>query len=255
MVSEARQQIKAGSVPAVAVLLLWIKACEKQKDPTLAYALYKYLVQHYGLPGRTWLLQSDVCNSLLGAFCKGGRPEMAVAFFWHLFEVGVQPTSTGVCLAISAFVKTGAYAEAKVWFNKLHNSGSIPNMTAYNAIISGCARDGSDLDVALEYLSMMLDDGLEPSTITYNALIKCAHKEDPALLRHPFDAAAVLVRKLVERQIDETAILFIASRYAGYNPSHRKKTQPATPEKASKPFKHSSGHRAWAHVHIADDRE
>eukprot|EP00971_Amphidinium_carterae_P192215 3813954-Amphidinium_carterae.1 len=71
---------------------------------------------------------------------------------------------------------------------------------------------------------MMLDDGLEPSTITYNALIECTQKEDPAMLRRPFDAAAVLVRKLVERQIDATAILSIASKHTT-NSSNRKKTQ------------------------------
>eukprot|EP00971_Amphidinium_carterae_P293973 5836389-Amphidinium_carterae.1 len=116
MVAEAQQLLTTASsvVPTVEALLLWIRACDKVKDPTLAYALYKYIVQHYGLPGRTWSLESDVCNAMLGAFCKGGQPEYAVRFFWHMFEVGVCPTTTGVCLAISAFVKTKAYGEAAV---------------------------------------------------------------------------------------------------------------------------------------------
>mmetsp|Transcript_45370 Transcript_45370/g.105277 ORF Transcript_45370/g.105277 Transcript_45370/m.105277 type:complete len:326 (+) Transcript_45370:70-1047(+) len=232
MAAEAQRSIgpDAHAVPAVEALLLWMRACEKLKDATLADALYKYAVEHYGLPGEAWSLGSDLCDCLLGAFCKGGQPERAVSFFWHMFAVGLCPTSHGVCLVISAFLKTGAHVEAAVWFHVLRSHVSIPNMTAYNAIISGCAQVESSLDAALDYLTMMLEDGLEPTTITYNALIACAQRENPALLRGPFDAAAVLLRKIVERHMDPTIVLEIASSQAAQRPPKQTHRSVALPK-------------------------
>mmetsp|Transcript_18708 Transcript_18708/g.33827 ORF Transcript_18708/g.33827 Transcript_18708/m.33827 type:complete len:348 (+) Transcript_18708:49-1092(+) len=226
MVAEAQKTIKGHrqrAVPAVEVLQLWIRACDRLKNPSLAYALYKYTVEHYGMPGDGWSLDSNTCDSLLGAFCKGAQPELAVCFFEHMFELGVRPTTSGVCLAISAFVKTGAFERALCWFLVLRRSGAIPNMTAYNALISGCAKDVATLETALDFYKMLLEDGLVPTTITYNALIECVQRQDSAP-EDPPSAVGTLVCKLVERNVDATAILQVAAKQVsqGSFPSAKK---------------------------------
>eukprot|EP00971_Amphidinium_carterae_P288274 5722946-Amphidinium_carterae.1 len=220
MVSEAQKLLtghRQSTRPSVEVLQLWIRACDKSKNSRLAHALYKYTIEHYGLPGSSWSLEATTCDSLLGAFCKGGQPELAVCFFEHMLDLGVRPHATGVCLAVSAFVKTGAFEKALCWFLVLRRSGSIPTMTAYNALISGCANDVATMETALDFYSMLVDDGLVPTTITYNALIECLQKQD-ASLDNPASAAAALVCRLAERNVDASAILQMAAKQVSHMP-------------------------------------
>eukprot|EP00403_Amphidinium_massartii_P043024 CAMPEP_0178432502 /NCGR_PEP_ID=MMETSP0689_2-20121128/32419_1 /TAXON_ID=160604 /ORGANISM="Amphidinium massartii, Strain CS-259" /LENGTH=284 /DNA_ID=CAMNT_0020054493 /DNA_START=8 /DNA_END=862 /DNA_ORIENTATION=+ len=185
---------------------LWIKACEKAKMPDLAAELINRLVCSVNLKSVDF--QPEDFDSLLGVFCKGGEPEMAVIMFEVMSRSGVHPTASTVCWLISALVKTGSIADAELWFQCLRNSGKAANITAYNALISSCSKEGGlGLSAAILYYRCMIEDNVVPSMITLNALIKCVQQDHP-YVDEPVDCAAqILMARLQEQGIDHSAIL------------------------------------------------
>eukprot|EP00403_Amphidinium_massartii_P024868 CAMPEP_0178387620 /NCGR_PEP_ID=MMETSP0689_2-20121128/9167_1 /TAXON_ID=160604 /ORGANISM="Amphidinium massartii, Strain CS-259" /LENGTH=309 /DNA_ID=CAMNT_0020007989 /DNA_START=45 /DNA_END=970 /DNA_ORIENTATION=+ len=221
LVKEAQAQMKQPSsmVPCTSKMLEeWIRACERLKNVDLAARILQGVLDGRLLADAGQSASEGLCNSLLGVFCKGGRPELAVFWFDYLYATGYEITPTMACWVICALSKHGKPQQAAQWYQFLRGQGAKPNITAYNALIAGCSKGGLGLPAALCYLRDMLEDGVMPSTITYNQLIECvmqaSGKQDAA------HAASELLTSLREHGIDSTAILALAWRKLSREQGH-----------------------------------
>eukprot|EP00403_Amphidinium_massartii_P020778 CAMPEP_0178390734 /NCGR_PEP_ID=MMETSP0689_2-20121128/10798_1 /TAXON_ID=160604 /ORGANISM="Amphidinium massartii, Strain CS-259" /LENGTH=353 /DNA_ID=CAMNT_0020011251 /DNA_START=66 /DNA_END=1124 /DNA_ORIENTATION=- len=211
---EARHRLSSpGPIITRAELETWIQASERLKDPDLALALLHYLLETHEQANGAFMLQGDLCASLLAAFCKGGRPDLALTWFDFMSCFGPEPTTDMVCWQITALVKTKCYGKAGQSFHGLRCRGSIPNITAYNALIGACSKDGSGLPVALCFLRNMVEDCVEPCMITFNALIGCVERSagiSAPQAQQQAGSAEILLRCMEDEQIVCPVIVALA---------------------------------------------
>eukprot|EP00403_Amphidinium_massartii_P014681 CAMPEP_0178412612 /NCGR_PEP_ID=MMETSP0689_2-20121128/22104_1 /TAXON_ID=160604 /ORGANISM="Amphidinium massartii, Strain CS-259" /LENGTH=348 /DNA_ID=CAMNT_0020033863 /DNA_START=48 /DNA_END=1092 /DNA_ORIENTATION=- len=197
-------------------LEVWVRACERLKDTDLLLQILRYMTEEHGVPSPGRPMKDCVFNSMMGAFCKGGQPEVATSFFNFMYGLEQPPNTAAVCWLIAALVKLGDdHADvAARWFHWLRGSGVTPNITAYNALITTSCKKELGLPLALGYLRSMIEDGVAPSVITYNALIDCVAR---GLHQHNDTVACAceLISCMESEGIDASSIATIAMHKLG----------------------------------------
>ncbi|XP_078441865.1 pentatricopeptide repeat-containing protein At3g09040, mitochondrial-like [Wolffia australiana] len=110
-------------------------------------------------------------TAMIGAYVQAGRPEDALHLFDRMRrpESGAVPDEVALVTAVTACVHLGRLAEARALFHTMPSPGCI----AWNAIISGHARDGSELE-ALAMFREMLRAGVEPTRSTLGSVLSAA---------------------------------------------------------------------------------
>lgn len=145
-------------------------------------------------------------TAMISCYVENGDPDKAIEIFREMQGAGVKPDEVTLLVLISAAAETGSSdtcewiqncIKASCYGSKLQINNGLLNMYAsvgsiikalevfhemfekdvvsYNSIITGCASNGF-ASRALSLFSMMLNDRIQPSSITFTAVLTaCAH--------------------------------------------------------------------------------
>ncbi|XP_070005646.1 pentatricopeptide repeat-containing protein At1g05670, mitochondrial-like [Nicotiana sylvestris] len=108
-------------------------------------------------------------SSLLNGFCKIGAMEIAIKTFYELENSGYKYDQTAYSILINGFCAQGNLTSAYKLLVEMINNNLAPGDSHYKRLIRGfCQMDCSN---KMEYLSMMVQEGNLPDTITCNFIV------------------------------------------------------------------------------------
>jgi len=141
--------------------------------------------------------ESDL-NEILTVLCRARRLTLAMSVIneahkWNLMP----PTSvkTGT-IVIDVYGKARLLTRAFETYEQMMNHGIEPNAITYNALISACARS-VNAQLAFRLFAVMRARGVRADKFTYGALIDACAKA--GLVEHAFQIANVMSRSGIEK--------------------------------------------------------
>ncbi|KAK4375184.1 hypothetical protein RND71_005861 [Anisodus tanguticus] len=110
-------------------------------------------------------------SSLLNGFCKIGAMEVAIKTFYELENSGYKLDQLAYSILINGFCAQGNLTSAYKLLVEMINKKLAPDASHYKRLIRCfCQMDSSN---KVEYLSMMVQEGYLPDTITCNFIVHC----------------------------------------------------------------------------------
>lgn len=112
-------------------------------------------------------------TALMEAYGKGGRYKNAEAIFRRMLKWGPEPSAVTYQIILKTFVQGDMYKEAEEVFDSLlndENSPLKPDQKMFNMMIYMYKKAGS-YEKARKTFSLMVERGVEQSTVTYNSLM------------------------------------------------------------------------------------
>ncbi|KAK1382142.1 hypothetical protein POM88_019877 [Heracleum sosnowskyi] len=110
--------------------------------------------------------------SMLHGLCQDGLVQEAMKLFSLMHETGTIPEVTIYTAVIEGFCKAHKLDDAKRIFRKMQGNGISPNAITYGVLIQGLVHKKS-LDDALVFSVEMLEAGHSPNLATFTGLVDC----------------------------------------------------------------------------------
>ncbi|KAL8151042.1 hypothetical protein V2J09_020850 [Rumex salicifolius] len=158
--------LKPGSKEWNAVLV----ACSKASETQAAVQIFKRMVEQGEKP------TVISYGALLSALEKGKLYEEAIRVWEHMLKVGVKPNLYAYTIMASIYVGLGRFKVVELIINEMISTKNEPTVVTFNAIISGCARNGWGGD-AYYWFHRMKALNIEPNKVTYEMLIEALAKD------------------------------------------------------------------------------
>lgn len=106
-------------------------------------------------------------------------PEEAKACMDALKAARVVPDIAAFNALISAYSRHGKFNDALNVTSAIHASGAVPDLKTYSALITASGRSGQ-VDLAINIFNVMCRNQVEPDVIAYSALIRACAKAKQA---------------------------------------------------------------------------
>lgn len=116
------------------------------------------------------------CNAFMSSLMSADRADVVLVFYKEMQRSRISSNVYTLNLAIGAFCKLGKLEKAVAVFREMESLGFNPNVASYNTLIAGYCKRGL-LSSGLKLKDMMERRGVCPSEITYNILIHGFCKE------------------------------------------------------------------------------
>lgn len=116
--------------------------------------------------------------------------ERAQQWFNIAQQDGVKPDVVSYTLMITACGKVGRVGEARRWLERMEGTGVKPNVRSYTEAIKAGAQSHTSKSPGLrEYqlFARMLSEGVWPTVLTYNFLLKSMVRSKPRMERQAED--------------------------------------------------------------------
>ncbi|KAK1381706.1 hypothetical protein POM88_019441 [Heracleum sosnowskyi] len=110
--------------------------------------------------------------SMLHGLCQDGLVQEAMKLFSLMHETGTIPEVIIYTAVIEGFCKAHKLDDAKRIFRKMQGNGISPNAITYGVLIQGLVHKKS-LDDALVFSVEMLEAGHSPNLATFTGLVDC----------------------------------------------------------------------------------
>ncbi|KAK1361797.1 hypothetical protein POM88_046271 [Heracleum sosnowskyi] len=110
--------------------------------------------------------------SMLHGLCQDGLVQEAMKLFSLMHETGTIPEVIIYTAVIEGFCKAHKLDDAKRIFRKMQGNGISPNAITYGVLIQGLVHKKS-LDNALVFSVEMLEAGHSPNLATFTGLVDC----------------------------------------------------------------------------------
>lgn len=152
--------------------------------------------------------------AMLDGLCKDGLIQEAMKLFGVMRETGTIPEIVVYTAVVEGFSKAERFDDAKRVFRKMQNHGISPNAFSYKVLIEGLLR-GKRLEDSVDFCLEMLDAGHSLTVATFTDVI------DEACKVKGVEEAGGVVRRLRERglAVDDRAVR-----------EHLDKKGPSTPQ-------------------------
>ncbi|OAY86015.1 Pentatricopeptide repeat-containing protein [Ananas comosus] len=115
-------------------------------------------------------------GALLSALEKGKLYEEALAVWEHMCKVDVKPNLHAYTILASIFIGKGNIDMVDSIIREMLSAGIEPTVVTFNAIISGCAKNNMG-SAAFEWFHRMKVRNIKPNKITYEMLIETLAKD------------------------------------------------------------------------------
>lgn len=159
--------LKPGSKEWNAVLV----ACSKASETQAAVQIFKRMVEQGEKP------TVISYGALLSALEKGKLYEEAIRVWEHMLKVGIKPNLYAYTIMASIYVGLGKFKVVDLIIKEMvRTENNKPTVVTFNAIISGCARNGWG-GAAYEWFHRMKAMNIEPNKVTYEMLIEALAKD------------------------------------------------------------------------------
>ncbi|CAM9827661.1 unnamed protein product [Chrysoparadoxa australica] len=151
-------------------------------------------------------------GALLQAYAIGRRWREAVLCLTAMRKRGVRPNSYCYTAAISACGRCGRWEEALMVLEDDMGHRMKQTVEAYTAAIGACAESPPEgQKMAFGLLMRMVSEGLQPSGLTFAAVIRCASPEDALAILESLKANKVeltepILSEVIRRQDPATAL-------------------------------------------------
>eukprot|EP00439_Symbiodinium_sp_Y106_P033072 s2111_g3.t4 len=129
-------------------------------------------------------------NAMIKACGNAKDVERAQQWFNIAQQDGVKPDVYSYTLMISACAKVGRVGEARRWLERMEGTGVKPNVVSYTEAIKAGAISSTNFHPGLrEYqlFARMLSEGVWPTVVTYNFLLKSMVRSKPKMVRQAED--------------------------------------------------------------------
>uniref|UniRef100_A0A2N9FGH7 Pentacotripeptide-repeat region of PRORP domain-containing protein n=1 Tax=Fagus sylvatica TaxID=28930 RepID=A0A2N9FGH7_FAGSY len=110
-------------------------------------------------------------NTLIGGFCRVGRPQAALEFFDKMRARGQHPDLQTYGILLDGLCKNKCFDEAMTLFQEMEDNKLHPNIVIYSILIDGLFNVGK-LTTAREVFYSLPTKGLQPNVRTYTIMIK-----------------------------------------------------------------------------------
>lgn len=190
------------SVSFNVVLNAWGKAGNVERAQAFVTSWVQLVADNQDVPRDLWP-RLDTFNTLLNALARSGNSEQALHWLKQMKSMGVDPDDISYNCLIDAMAKQGKAQEAQNVWERVTMRDRKNEYYACNTVLSAWANyarkvDGNKkntLERAQAFFDAMVDRGLTPTVITYNALLKvisaCNEPEETEdLLRKMKEGAA-----------------------------------------------------------------
>jgi len=128
-------------------------------------------------------------NAMIKA-CGNAKDVERAQWFNIAQQDGVKPDVYSYTLMISACAKVGRVGEARRWLERMEGTGVKPNVVSYTEAIKAGAISSTNFHPGLrEYqlFARMLSEGVWPTVVTYNFLLKSMVRSKPKMVRQAED--------------------------------------------------------------------
>lgn len=129
-------------------------------------------------------------NAMIKACGNAQDLERAQQWFNIAQQDGVKPDVVSYTLMITACGKVGRVGEARRWLERMEGTGVKPNVRSYTEAIKAGAQSHTSKSPGLrEYqlFARMLSEGVWPTVLTYNFLLKSMVRSKPRMERQAED--------------------------------------------------------------------
>ncbi|KAF3904916.1 hypothetical protein ABW20_dc0108580 [Dactylellina cionopaga] len=120
---------------------------------------------------------AEAYRAILPVFAKRGEADI-VEELWAQFSNRFVADADDYSHVLRAYIERGEVATAVEKLDSMHLLSLKPNINCFNALLRGFAK-AEDMESAMEYLNIILDQGFEPDANTYASMMYvCAARGD-----------------------------------------------------------------------------